>query len=129
MVRPHRRRPGRNASRRHGTNPQHRRLALGPRHDPPRARIYLGRSAPPHARAARHGLLRPFRHERSLVVRGSLYPRLPGRRRPPGASMIPLARHTLLELGGCDAALLNDPATLEALLLEAVRKAGGTVVT
>ncbi len=43
--------------------------------------------------------------------------------------MIPLARHTLLELGGCDAALLNDPATLEALLLEAVRKAGGTVVT
>ena len=43
--------------------------------------------------------------------------------------MISLARHTLLELGGCDVSLLNSPEALEALLLEAVRRGNGTVVT
>lgn len=42
---------------------------------------------------------------------------------------IPLARHTLLEFHGCDCALLNDPAGLKALLLEAVRLGNGTIVT
>ncbi len=42
---------------------------------------------------------------------------------------IPLARHTLLELHGCDAAQLNDPASLKSVLLEAVRRGRGTIVT
>ena len=41
----------------------------------------------------------------------------------------PLARHTLLELHGCDAALLNAPGDLKKLLLEAVRRGHGTIVT
>jgi S-adenosylmethionine decarboxylase len=41
----------------------------------------------------------------------------------------PLARHTLLELHGCDAALLNSPNELKELLLEAVRRGQGTIVT
>ena len=41
----------------------------------------------------------------------------------------PLARHTLLELHGCDAALLNAPGDLKTLLLEAVRRGHGTIVT
>lgn len=41
----------------------------------------------------------------------------------------PLARHTLLELRGCDAALLNDPPRLKELLLDAVRRGRGTIVT
>ena len=41
----------------------------------------------------------------------------------------PLARHTLLELHGCDAAALNSPAGLKELLLEAVRRGRGTIVT
>src|SRR5579862_7029216 len=41
----------------------------------------------------------------------------------------PLARHTLLELCGCDIAMLNDPEALKALLLEAVRRGNGTIVT
>lgn len=40
-----------------------------------------------------------------------------------------LARHTLLELHGCDASLLTDAAALRPLLVEAVRKGGGTIVT
>lgn len=43
--------------------------------------------------------------------------------------MIPLARHTLLELHGCPAALLANSDALRPLLLAAVRAAGGTVVT
>ena len=35
----------------------------------------------------------------------------------------------LLEFNGCDATLLNDPARLKALLLEAVRLGKGTIVT
>jgi S-adenosylmethionine decarboxylase proenzyme len=35
----------------------------------------------------------------------------------------------LLELHGCDAGLLNNPAALKELLLEAVRRGNGTVVT
>ena len=42
---------------------------------------------------------------------------------------LPLARHSLLELHGCDAALLNHPENLKALLLEAVRRGHGTIVT
>ncbi len=42
---------------------------------------------------------------------------------------VPLARHTLLELHGCDAALLNAPDALKSLLLEAVRRGHGTIVT
>ena len=41
----------------------------------------------------------------------------------------PLARHTLLELRGCDSSLLNTPADLKELLLEAVRRGHGTIVT
>jgi S-adenosylmethionine decarboxylase proenzyme len=41
----------------------------------------------------------------------------------------PLARHTLLELHGCDSALLNSPNELKELLLEAVRRGHGTIVT
>ena len=41
----------------------------------------------------------------------------------------PLARHTLLELHGCDSALLNAPDDLKQLLLEAVRRGQGTIVT
>ena len=41
---------------------------------------------------------------------------------------VPLARHTLLELHGCDAALLNAPESLKSLLLEAVRLGHGTIV-
>ena len=42
--------------------------------------------------------------------------------------MTPLARHTLLELHGCDAALLANSDALRPLLLEAVRAAGATIV-
>ncbi len=42
---------------------------------------------------------------------------------------MPLARHTLLELHGCDTAVLNAPEELKRLLLEAARKGNGTVVT
>ena len=41
----------------------------------------------------------------------------------------PLARHTLLELHGCDAVLLNSPNELKELLLAAVRRGHGTIVT
>ena len=41
----------------------------------------------------------------------------------------PLARHTLLELHGCAAAALNSPVGLKELLLEAVRRGHGTIVT
>ena len=41
----------------------------------------------------------------------------------------PLARHTLLELHDCDTRLLNAPAELKELLLEAVRRGHGTIVT
>ena len=41
----------------------------------------------------------------------------------------PLARHTLLELRGCDSALLNQPTELKLLLVEAVRRGHGTIVT
>jgi S-adenosylmethionine decarboxylase len=41
----------------------------------------------------------------------------------------PLARHTLLELHGCDANALNSPSDLKELLLEAVRRGHGTIVT
>lgn len=40
----------------------------------------------------------------------------------------PLARQTLLEFHGCDAALLNSPNELKELLLEAVRRGAGTIV-
>lgn len=43
--------------------------------------------------------------------------------------MTPLARHTLLELHGCPAALLANSDALRPLLLAAVRAAGATVVT
>ncbi len=43
--------------------------------------------------------------------------------------MSPLARHTLLELYGCPAALLANSDALHPLLLAAVRAAGATVVT
>src|SRR5471030_2511377 len=43
--------------------------------------------------------------------------------------MTPLALHTLLELRGCDPALLNDPEAVREILLEAVRRGGGTIVT
>ena len=43
--------------------------------------------------------------------------------------MSPLARHTLLELHGCPAALLANTDALRPLLLDAVRAAGATVVT
>jgi S-adenosylmethionine decarboxylase proenzyme len=41
----------------------------------------------------------------------------------------PLACHTLLELHGCDPAVLNAPEELKGLLLEAVRRGNGTIVT
>ena len=41
----------------------------------------------------------------------------------------PLARHTLLELRGCDGGTLNAPDELKRLLLEAVRRGNGTIVT
>ena len=41
------------ASRNRRAHPQHRRLALGPRHDPSGAGFHLGRNAPAHAAAAR----------------------------------------------------------------------------
>jgi len=43
--------------------------------------------------------------------------------------MMPLARHTLLELHGCDPALLANRDALRPLLLEAVHASGATVVT
>ena len=43
--------------------------------------------------------------------------------------MIPLARHTLLELHGCDPALLASSDAIRPLLLEAVRAGGATIVT
>ena len=43
-------------------------------------------------------------------------------------SEMPLARHTLLEFEGCDADLLNAPEQLKDILLEAVRRAHGTIV-
>jgi S-adenosylmethionine decarboxylase len=41
----------------------------------------------------------------------------------------PFASHMLLELHGCDAELLNNPEALKGLLLEAVRRGHGTIVT
>ncbi len=41
----------------------------------------------------------------------------------------PLARHTLLELHGCNSAVLNTPSELKELLLEGVRRGHGTIVT
>jgi S-adenosylmethionine decarboxylase len=41
----------------------------------------------------------------------------------------PFASHMLLELHGCDAELLNNPEALKELLLEAVRRGHGTIVT
>ena len=41
----------------------------------------------------------------------------------------PLARHTLLELHGCNATLLNSPDALKKLLKEAVLRGHGTIVT
>ena len=43
--------------------------------------------------------------------------------------MLPLARHTLLELHGCDPALLRDSAALQPLMIDAVRRGSGTIVT
>lgn len=43
--------------------------------------------------------------------------------------MLPLARHTLLELHGCDAAMLKDAAALKPVVLDAVRRGRGTIVT
>jgi S-adenosylmethionine decarboxylase len=40
-----------------------------------------------------------------------------------------LGRHTLIELHGCNAVALSDAASLRALMLAAVEKAGGTYVT
>ena len=41
----------------------------------------------------------------------------------------PLASHMLVELRDCNAELLGDPTALKELLLEAVRRGGGTIVT
>ncbi len=41
----------------------------------------------------------------------------------------PLARHTLLELHGCNIALLNAPDELKTLMKEAVLRGHGTIVT
>jgi S-adenosylmethionine decarboxylase len=41
----------------------------------------------------------------------------------------PFASHMLLELHGCNAELLNNPEALKELLLEAVRRGHGTIVT
>jgi S-adenosylmethionine decarboxylase proenzyme len=43
--------------------------------------------------------------------------------------MLPLARHTLLELHGCDAALLKNAAALQPIVIDAVRSGRGTIVT
>jgi S-adenosylmethionine decarboxylase proenzyme len=43
--------------------------------------------------------------------------------------MLRLARHTLLELHGCDPALLRDSQALKPILSAAVRAGGGTIVT
>ncbi len=43
--------------------------------------------------------------------------------------MEPLAKHTLLDFHGCDPAVLASADTLRPLALEAVRSAGGTIVT
>ncbi len=40
-----------------------------------------------------------------------------------------LARHTLLELHGCNPALLQNAEALKPLLVDAVRRGGGTIVT
>jgi len=40
-----------------------------------------------------------------------------------------LGRHTLIELHGCDAAILSDMPALRTLMLAAIQKAGGTYVT
>lgn len=40
-----------------------------------------------------------------------------------------LGHHTLIELHGCDDAKLRDVTSLRALMLEAVRRSGGTYVT
>jgi S-adenosylmethionine decarboxylase len=41
----------------------------------------------------------------------------------------PLACHTLVELRECSAEMLDNSAALKELLLEAVRRGGGTIVT
>jgi S-adenosylmethionine decarboxylase len=41
----------------------------------------------------------------------------------------PFASHMLVELRECSAELLDNPAALKELLLEAVRRGGGTIVT
>ena len=41
----------------------------------------------------------------------------------------PFATHTLVEMRGCSAELLDNAAALKELLLEAVRRGGGTIVT
>ena len=41
----------------------------------------------------------------------------------------PFASQMLIELHGCKAELLNDPGALKNLLLEAVRRGHGTIVT
>ncbi|HEY5892614.1 MAG TPA: adenosylmethionine decarboxylase [Chthoniobacterales bacterium] len=43
--------------------------------------------------------------------------------------MTPLGQHSLLDLHGCDPALLADQETVRLALLDAVRKSGGTIVT
>jgi len=43
--------------------------------------------------------------------------------------MLSLARHTLLELHGCDAALLKDVAVLKPIVIDAVQRGRGTIVT
>jgi S-adenosylmethionine decarboxylase proenzyme len=43
--------------------------------------------------------------------------------------MLPLARHTLIEYHDCDPALLRDSDALRPLLIDAVRRGGGTIVT
>ena len=40
-----------------------------------------------------------------------------------------LARHTLLELHGCNVALLQNAEALKPALVDAVRQGGGTIVT
>lgn len=43
--------------------------------------------------------------------------------------MLPLAHHTLIEYQDCDPELLRDSAALRPLLLDAVARGGGTIVT
>ena|SRR5215210_2488099 len=45
------------------------------------------------------------------------------------ASTKPLARHTLLELHGCNSELLQNADALKPTLMTAVRAGGGTIVT